>query len=348
MDLDELDDLTPHGDEHESLNDLDRGSDFTGELPDVEDGAAALAREKAEEDARKQAEEDAKTQAAEKKAEEDKAAVPEKKDDKPEGEADPEPKDAARDPMIPKARFDEVARKAREREAELQAELAAERAKHAVTASSETVKALQGEIDRLDAAYAAALKDGETDDAAKLMKDIRAKERELAKAETGVESQNVAVAQAQAAEQAVFDLTLKGFEEQYPEMNPDPANDAYDQAKVDAIVTLMQGYVAAGQPRTAALKAAMALLAPTLKGHTAPVTDAKTDKQKEVEAERRAAAAKKTAQALEAQPASLKDAGLDSHKAGGGIDEAAIDKMSEEEFDALPDSVKARMRGDAF
>lgn len=351
MDLDELENVAAHGDETEDLSALDRGTEFSGELPDDEEGAAALAREKADAEAKAKADEEAKAKADEEaKVKADEEAKAKADEEAKAKDGTPEPKDAedeGRGHMIPKARFDEAQRRAREREAELAAELAAERAKTAVTATSEAVTRLQQEIDTLDVQYAAALKDGEADDAARLMKDIRTKERELAKAETGVESQHAAIAQAQAAEQEAFNVTLKGFEEQYPEMDPDAQNDAYDQTKVDAIVTLMNGYTAAGQPRTAALKQALALLGPTLKGRSAPVPEGKTDVQKKVEAERKAAATSKTAKALESQPASLKDAGLDSHKVGGGIDESQINNLTEEEFNALPASVLARMRGDS-
>ena len=46
------------------------------------------------------------------------------------------------------------------------------------------------------------------------------------------------------------------------------------------------------------------------------------------------------------QPASMKDVGLDSDKAGMSSNLPDISKLSAEEFDALPESTKARMRGD--
>ncbi len=66
--------------------------------------------------------------------------------------------------------------------------------------------------------------------------------------------------------------------------------------------------------------------------------------QKEAE-DRKAKAVEKALETQKSQPASMRDAGLDSDKAGQtGLPD--VTAMTAEEYDALPAATKARLRGD--
>lgn len=62
--------------------------------------------------------------------------------------------------------------------------------------------------------------------------------------------------------------------------------------------------------------------------------------------ERKEAAVAKNVDAANRQPASTKKAGADSDKHGQTAPTPEADQMTYEEFSALPDSTKAKMRGD--
>lgn len=64
------------------------------------------------------------------------------------------------------------------------------------------------------------------------------------------------------------------------------------------------------------------------------------------ESDRKQAQVSKNLDVTKRQPASMKDVGLDSDKLGATSTTPDVNQMTREEFDALPESTKARMRGD--
>ena len=64
--------------------------------------------------------------------------------------------------------------------------------------------------------------------------------------------------------------------------------------------------------------------------------------------ERKAAQVKKNIGAAKAQPSNLKDVGLDSDKAGQSSSLPDVTRLTQEEFNALPESTRARLRGDTL
>lgn len=69
---------------------------------------------------------------------------------------------------------------------------------------------------------------------------------------------------------------------------------------------------------------------------------------KDVAAERKKAAVKKSVETSNKTPANPDKVGMDSDKAGGTLTAKEIMKMSQDEFRKLPDDVLSRMRGDDF
>ena len=242
---------------------------------------------------------------------------------------------------IPKSRFDEAvgkerdAREAAERRAqELERQLA-ERA--AQVTETEQVAELEKGIEALEVQYQELLLDGNTTEAAKIMRQIRVAERQIATAEA--ETRAVSRTQ-QVLEQERFNVTIARLEADYPELNPQ--SEGYDQDLVD-LVLAKQGALIRAQgmsPSEAIAKAADDVAkrflvrtpaAPEKKG-LAPQSD------------RTKQAVDKALTAQKSQPPSLKEAGMDSDKLGEK-DLPDVTKMTADEFDALPEATQARLLG---
>ena len=67
---------------------------------------------------------------------------------------------------------------------------------------------------------------------------------------------------------------------------------------------------------------------------------------KDVAAERKAAAVAKTVEAISKTPPSTTRVGMDSNAMGGDLKAADVLKMTQEDFAKLSDSALAKMRGD--
>jgi hypothetical protein len=76
------------------------------------------------------------------------------------------------------------------------------------------------------------------------------------------------------------------------------------------------------------------------------VDDKQTLADAKTTTDRKEAATAKNIAAAAKQPASTKDAGIDSDQAGVK-DNVDASSLTSEEFDALPEATKSRMRGDA-
>jgi hypothetical protein len=247
-----------------------------------------------------------------------------------------------KDPVIPKARFDELNRKAREREAALQTRIA-ELEKQAVKEVQQQDSAkLEKEIEDLEEEYQKLLDDGKTDKAKEVMRQIRLKERQVVAMEVEHKSEKARV---QAVEQLKFDNLVEKLESEYPVLNPDA--DEFDEAKVEEVVFLRQSFERSGMSSTAALAKAVKYVLGDVqkKDEPAPKRGIDADGKKDA---RRAEQVKKNIDAAVKQPAKMGDAGMDSNKKGGGLDTSNVNDMSEEEFNALPAATKARLRGDTF
>jgi hypothetical protein len=241
------------------------------------------------------------------------------------------------EPRIPKARFDEAVAKERERVAVLEKQLAAMQSMQSQVDRKASAAQIDAEINELEKQRTAMLLEGEGDKASELAAMIRARERQLY-----IEESRTMGAQAkeQAREEIRIDLTVERLETEYPALNPDSSD--YDEILTEAVKStqrlLMQ--TKGMSPSKALAEAAVTVM--TRFGNSGP-TDTKKGLATSVD-DRKSAQVKKNLETSRKQPASLKDSGMDSDKMG----DRAIDiaSMSYEEFEALPESTKAKMRGD--
>ncbi len=233
--------------------------------------------------------------------------------------------------MIPKKRFDAVNERMKRAEARLR-DLEKQRE------AEEQVEEDQFDFDAKEEAYMEAVLDGDTKLAKELRNEIRAAEQAMYESKvSGVKDQ--AVEQTQIKQE--FDDAVASLESASALLDPDSGD--FDEALVDQIVSLQGGLLNSGQgytPGEALLQAAQYVMgdALSLDGEAepepapAPAPKPKKDVKKKVAAAQRA-------------PADM-SAGDSSSTAGEGVID--IDRLSEKEFDALPESKKRELRGDVI
>lgn len=146
-----------------------------------------------------------------------------------------------------------------------------------------------------------------------------------------------------------FDLTVERMEEKYPELNVD--NEAYDQDLVDDILDKQRGLIERLRlpPSKALAEAVKQIMA---RRPASAAADGGADKGAPAglaaakDGERKAAAVAKNLDAAGRQPGSLRETGLDADKAGQTKPLPSAADMTYEEFNALPEATRAKMRGD--
>lgn len=280
--------------------------------------------------------------------EEDAAALAEAKERAAQAEAEARERDekgrfAKSDVKIPKDRFDEAV--AREREARLAAERELLELRSQLKADEAAVdaEALETEIKDLEKAHAQALLKGDVDAAAETMSQIRLKERAIQiAASTSLSDQ----AKVQAREEVRMDTAIERLEKTYDILNPE--HESYDQGLVDLILASQRYYISdkGMLPSVALVQATEEVM-----GRFNKAAPPKEEPKKGLgagekgAADRKAAAVKAALDAAKRQPPSTKETGLDSDKAGI-VKDIDPTKLTMEEFAALPDATKSRLRGD--
>lgn len=257
----------------------------------------------------------------------------------------PKVDEPARDPdtgkFVPKARFDEqlgkerLARETAERRyAELEAKLGQ-------VSHSEDVAKLEESVTVMEQQHAKLLLDGDHEAAAKVMRDIRLTERKIALQES---SERMSQTASETRESIKMDMVIEKLESTYAALNPN--GDEYNAELVDEVLGWQSVYMerhrmspsqalAKAADKVMATQAAPAAAEPA-KGLSAAQAAAPGRKQDQVS---------KNLAAAGAQPASTKGVGQDSDKAGlvGKID---VNNLTPEDFEALPESMRAQLRGD--
>lgn len=306
---------------------IDRGDDL--ELVQATaDEAAAAAEKLAEETAASEA------TAAEEKAEADEAAAL-AKDDKP---RDKEGK-FSKEISIPKGRVDEMVRNERlGREAAERRTVELENMLRQTDRGVETGK-IEQEILAFEQDHAKAILDGNAEKAAELAGKIRINERIIQNASN---TQMTAQAKDQAREEIRLDLTIEKLEAQYPQLTQ--GTESFDQDAVDMVLASQKMYIDRDRMSPSAALALAAekvmskLSAPTEKVENSGLGKAKVADRKEAQVD-------KNIKTAAAQPANMKDSGMDADKKGM-TDNIDPTKLSTSEFDALPEATKSRLRGD--
>ena len=266
----------------------------------------------------------------------------------PAPEPSPEEKNGGESPrddkgrFIPKSRFDEavtrerIAREAAERElAELKAQL------KQVDRNADVDK-IEAEIVELEKARDKALLDADTEKSAALAAQIRMK----------VETVNIARQEnvperikEEMREELRWESTVKSLEDAYAELKP--GGEIYDQDIVDMVlVTQRELQRAQRMAPSAALMAAAEKVMGKIKTITERASkNSGLDAGKVALDDRTKAQVQKNLDTMKKQPPDMNDAGLDSDKAGQ-VRDIDVTKLTGEEFANLPESTKARLRGD--
>lgn len=273
----------------------------------------------------------------------------EKLEAEPEAEAtseveDEQPRDeqgrfaAKEERLVPKSRFDEAVLKERAGREAAEARLREIEAQQAQVRRTEDTTKLEEQINELEKQHSRLLIDGESDKASEVMSQIRRMERQINIAE----AQNMsATAKEQAREEIRMELTVEKLETEYPELNPDA--EQYDPSLVDYVLAMQRTLME--RDRMSPSKAMAVAATDVMKRMGGKVaTQAEKGLKQPVE-DRKAQQVKKNLDAAKRQPPSMKDTGLDSDKFG----EKAlpdVSKMDYDEFEALPESMKAKLRGD--
>lgn len=312
---------------------------FMEETEEEKEKREALEARKAERDAELKAEEEeAERIKAEKeaKAKEDEKSDAEKAAEKAEEERlaaelatkEKEKGDKKKSPMVPKTRLDEVLAKNRDLEAKLEAERAAREARKPEAAKD----AKEVDLDVLEDQYMDAVMAGEKDKAKGLRAQIREEEtrRITNKADENSGHNSAAVALAAAAKvvQEAFPALREGHED-------------FNEAAFKEVIELRDAYIVQGKDPVVALNKAVKLIVKEYDLDTALEEPTKKDDKVVNLDKKREENTKKKIEAQSKQPPDVKG---ESNRPKREANEVA--EMSDEEFAALPESTKRRLRGD--
>ena len=256
---------------------------------------------------------------------------------------------------VPKFRLDAVtarAKAAEQRAQELEARLAALEAQ-SKSAPSKTEApqvsaqdAHTAQMEKYDEQIAEAIAEGNSKEASKLMRESRIAQETYMQERMEArfsESTKQATQQAtsQAQEAARMESILDQLEEQFPVFAE--GSDEYDQAVNDKVLEVQQAYIKAGRAPSDALVEAVNLVLPSFGygSNNEPRTPAapKAVESRKTDVKKNIAAAKQ-------QPPDVSNIGEDSDTAGVQSTGINVLDLTEEEFDALPESKKAELRGD--
>lgn len=330
----------------EYVQDENKSSRVETHPPETEEEAKALAeREKEEAKAREKREKEAdeakaKEEEVEKEEEADEPEAKAETDEKVE-EAEEEEPEVLEDPTIPKARFDEVnerMKKAENKVKDLEAQV-----QTLVSKKEETNEPAVPEFD-FDAAeerYSEAILDGDT----KSAKAIRAEIREAERAQFMAEARKTASeGDAKTRDELELDKAGLELEQKYPELVE--GNEEYNSQAYDELMELYAGFARSGKyTRAAALRKAGESIA-KIYGLNEPAATAETDESDDrgdnvVTLKKKPANTKKKAQVANDQPPITESTSTENQ-------ESTVDvrRMSDSEWEKLPESTKARLRGD--
>jgi hypothetical protein len=238
---------------------------------------------------------------------------------------------AAKKPMVPKARLDEVLAKQKALQKQLdEINAAKEKAQEAPESY---------DFDAKEVEYQNMVLDGETEKAVALRREIRKAEREQLEYEMRQEmSQTVN----QDRQMTALQQAANAMEDAYPVF--DRNSDDFNEDMTNEVVELRDAFMMKGYEAVDALSKAVKYV---VKDHdldqaqeSAPSLAGKAQKSDEL-AKKRAQVSRKL-KAAEAQPPELPGESSSNH-GEKGLD---LSMMTEEEFDALPEATLKRLRGD--
>lgn len=245
--------------------------------------------------------------------------------------------------MIPKSRFDEQVGKERAgREAAERRAAELERAQGQIVRNADLVK-VAAQVAALRKQERQAVVDGDEEKAAQLSTEAD-RLNVLIATEQSKDMTNAA--KEQVLENVRLEMTVERIEEKYPVLDED--SEDFDQDITDDVLDKQRGYMERERlsASKALAKAADYVMSRLARTTTAPET-AKTGLSAAAKGlDRKTAAVGKNIDAAKRQPASTKVLGVDSDKHGQTSETPEASDMTYEEFGALPESTKAKMRGD--
>lgn len=250
---------------------------------------------------------------------------------------------SADDSVIPKSRFDSAVQKERERAEAAERELAEIRRAQQQIARGADIGKLEVEVRDLRAEANKALIAGDSEKAAEMTEKADRLNRQIAIEQA---RDMTAAAKEQAREEIRWDMTLESIENKYPAL--DDKSDEFDQDLTDDVVDAMEGIMRRERlPRSQALLKAVKRVMERRDTSSASKDDgAPKGLDRGPEKDRKEAAVQKNLDAANRQPASSKRTGADSDRHGQTAPVPSADQMTYEEFSALPEATKAKMRGD--
>lgn len=253
-----------------------------------------------------------------------------------------EKEEKKREARIPESRHKAILEKEREKRAELERQLAKYQQGGQIADMNAELTAAENAILDMEREHARLLSDGEIDKAAALMQRIRHTERAITETKGDLKIQ---AAEIRATERARYHTALERVEAAFPTLNPD--HDSFDADLSDEVLDLMEAYKLKGYTPTVSLqKAVKALVEPRTTKQELATSVAPRVSEKDVAAERKAAAVGKTRDAVAKTPPRLHGTGVDSEKMGTSLSAQDVIKMSQSEFAKLSPEVLARLRGD--
>ena len=233
--------------------------------------------------------------------------------------------------FVPKARFDEQVAKERARTKAANERIAELEAGSVKVANDNATTLIENEINALEIAYGEAINDGDTSALAEIKREIRARERELQRRETaGLAKHTVD----QSREQAAIELAITELVTKHPEL--DENSEAFDEAASNELLEWQSFYVS--QKKMSVAQALEAAAEKVFGKGQAPATKPAPDARK-------AGAVAVAIDAQRKQPPNLTSVGGDGDK-HMSLTADAYAKMSEEDQDAVPEAVRAKLRGD--
>lgn len=247
--------------------------------------------------------------------------------------AEPEPEPQAKKPMVPKARLDEVLAKQKALQKQLDD----------IRAENEPAPDAPEEFDfnSKELEYQQLVLDGEADKATMLRQDIRKAERQQIAYEMRQEmSQSVS----QNQQQVALATAAAEMEATYPTF--DRNSETFNSDRTQEVVELRDAFMTQGFEPVDALAKAVNFVVKSndiaAVGESAPTLSGKANSVADIDKKRREVS--KKLKAAETQPPELPGESSSSR----GESHIDINKLSQAEFDALPEATIQRLRGDFF
>lgn len=276
------------------------------------------------------------------------AALADAKGDEEEDDPDNPGKKRKKDSRIPVSRHKEILEAERAERARLEARLAQFERGQDVAETNKELNEKEEALVKLEGEHAKLIADNKTEEAGKLMTQIRRAEREIT--ETRAELREAA-AEARAYERARYDTTVDRVEAAYPELRQstdENPNEEYNPAKVKKVLSIARAYQLDGMTPSAALQEAVKDLLGAPKNKAQEVAVEVKPRVTDAEAKKaaREEEARKTALAAAGKTPANEKPGKDSDMLGGSLAGVDVMKMSQRDFASLDEATLSRMRGD--